>query len=73
MAPPQLRGMLRRQIMRDIAVAFTLAFSGGAAWWFGVAMPRQRKYEEFYRNYDAQAVAAKMTASFEEQGGHQLG
>lgn len=69
MAPPQLRGMLKRQIMRDIAVAFTLAFAGGAVWWFGVAKPRQQKYEDFYKNYDAKAVAESMTASFEEKGG----
>ncbi len=69
MAPPQLRGMLKRQIVRDIAAAFALGFAGGAVWWFGVVKPRQRKYEEFYRNYDAQAVAESMTASFEEKGG----
>lgn len=69
MAPPQLRGMLKRQLMRDITVGFTLSFIGAAAWWFGVARPRQLKYEEFYRNYDAQAVAESMTASFEEKGG----
>lgn len=55
--------------MRDIAVGFTLSFAGAAAWWFGVALPRRRKYEEFYKNYDAQAVAESMTASFEEKGG----
>ena len=66
MAPPQLRGLLKKQIMRDIAVAFTLAFSAGGAWWFGVAKPRRVRYEEFYRNYDAEAVANSMTASFEK-------
>lgn len=69
MAPPQLRGMLQKQIMRDIAVALTLGVSGAAAWWFGVAKPRQNKYYEFYKNYDAQADAESMTASFEEKGG----
>lgn len=68
MAPPQLRGLLRRQIMRDIAVAFTLGFASGAAWWFGIAKPRRLKYEEFYKNYDANAVAESMTASFEQGG-----
>lgn len=68
MAPPQLRGMLRRQIMRDMVTAGLVGFIGGAVWWFGIAKPRHRKYEEFYKNYDANAVAAKMTASFEEKG-----
>ncbi len=69
MAPPQLRGLLRRQIMRDITVGFALASISAAGWWFGVARSRQIKYEEFYRNYDANAVAQSMIASFEEKGG----
>ena len=69
MAPPQLRGLLRRQIIRDLAVAFALGSIGAAGWWFGIARPRQIKYEEFYRNYDANAVAASVTPSFEEKGG----
>ena len=72
MAPPQLRGLLRRQILRDMTVGFALASIAAAAWWFGVARPRQIKYEEFYKNYDANAVAATMTASFEEKGGYYL-
>lgn len=69
MAPPQLRGMLRKIIMRDLAIGVFLAFSGGAVWWFGVAKPRRLKYEEFYKDYDANAVAESMTASFEEEEG----
>lgn len=57
--------------MRDILVGTTLGWLVGAAWWFGVALPRRKKYEEFYRNYDAKAVAAATKASFEE-GGHYL-
>lgn len=69
MAAPQLRGMLKKQIMRDIITAGLVGFTAGAVWWFGIARPRHQKYEEFYRNYDANAVAATMTASFEEKGG----
>lgn len=70
MAAIQLRGMLRRQITRDIVFAVTAGWVMGAVWWFGVAIPRRRRYEEFYRNYDANAVAQSMTASFEEGGLH---
>ncbi len=62
--PPQLRGMVRRAARRDIIVGFIVGFSAGAVWWFGIARPRRLKYEEFYRNYDANAVAETMTASF---------
>ena len=64
----QLRGMLRRQILRDLVVATTAGWAAGALWWFGVAVPRRKRYEDFYRNYDAAAEAASMTASFEEGG-----
>ena len=66
MAVPQLRGMLRRQLYRDIVTAVTLGWIAGAGWWFGVAIPRRKLYEDFYRNYDAKAVADSMKASFEE-------
>ena len=62
---PQLRGMLRRQLGRDLAICVTLSWIAGAAFWFGVAAPRRKVYEDFYRNYDAKAVAASMKASFE--------
>lgn len=56
--------------MRDILIATTVGWLAGAAWWFGHALPRRRRYEEFYRDYDANAVSAAMKASFEEEGGH---
>ena len=69
MAPPQLRGLLRKQIMRDLATGFTLSFVGASVWWFGLARPQCMSYVDFYSNYDAKAVAASMTASFERKGG----
>lgn len=63
---PQLRNLLRRQIKIDLAIGFVLSISAGAAWWYSVALPRRQRYEEFYRNYDAKAVAASMKASWEE-------
>lgn len=66
MAAVQLRGLLRKQVMRDILTAVTLGWAVGAVWWFGVAQPRRKVYEDFYRNYDAKAVAANTKASFEE-------
>ena len=65
--PPQLRGLLRRQLGRDLAIGVTLSWVAGAAFWFGIAAPRRKVYEDFYRNYDAKAVAASMKASFEHE------
>lgn len=66
MAAVQLRGLLRKQIIRDILTAVTLGWAAGAVWWFSVAQPRRKVYEDFYRNYDAKAVAASTKASFEK-------
>lgn len=63
---PQLRGLLQRSIKRDIATAFLLSWVAGAGWWFTIVIPRRKKYEDFYKNYDAKAVAASMKASWEE-------
>ncbi len=68
MAPPQLRGLLKRQIGRDLVTAATLGLIAGMGWWFGVANPRRQRYMAFYENYDAKAVAESMKASFEEGG-----
>ena len=62
----QLRGLVRRQLKIDLATAFLLSIAAGSAWWYSVALPRRRRYEDFYRNYDAKAVAASMKASWEE-------
>ena len=63
-----MRGMLKKKVMRDILIGTTLGWLAGGAWWFGVALPRRKSYENFYRNYDAKAIAAQTTASFEEGG-----
>ena len=66
---PQLRGLLRRKLAREILTAVGLGLAMGGVYWYSVVLPRRRRYEDFYRNYDAKAVAESMTASFEE-GGH---
>ena len=69
MAPPvQLRGLLRRRLGREILTAAALGIVAGAMWMYGVQLPRRKRYEDFYRNYDAKATAESMTASFERGG-----
>ena len=63
--PPQLRGLLNARLMRDLIALPFLAGSGGFLWYWFVMKPRREVYAEFYKNYDAQAVAKKME---EEQG-----
>ena len=61
------RGLLRRTLIRHVAIGAFLAVSAGAYWWFRVAVPRVKRYEDFYANYDAVAVAESMTPSWEEK------
>lgn len=65
-AAPQLRNLLRRKIGRDIAIGLSLSVVTGSLWWFSVVRPRRVKYENFYKNYDANAVAQATKASFEK-------
>lgn len=61
------RGLLKKTLIRHVAIASFLAVSTSAFWWFRVAVPRVKRYEDFYANYDAEAVAATMTPSWEEK------
>lgn len=65
MATFQMRGLLQSSIKRDLAMGFTIAWLAGAAWWFGLVARRRQRYEDFYQNYDAKAVAASMKTSWE--------
>ena len=59
---PQLRGLLQRQLYRDLGTGLVLAVFAGAAWRYGYALPKRKKYEEFYKNYDAEKVAKEIEA-----------
>ena len=63
---PQMRGLLRRRIIRDVLTSVGLALIVAGTWWFGVAKPRKQKYLNFYKGYDANAEAEKLKASWEE-------
>ena len=65
MAAFQMRGLLLSSVKRDLAMGSAVSLIAGAAWWFGIVIPRRKRYDEFYRNYDAKAVAASMKASWE--------
>ena len=62
---PQLRGLLQKSLLREIMIGVALSSAAGMAWWFSVVIPRKRRYQEFYKDYDANAVAESMKASFE--------
>ncbi|KAK2562396.1 Cytochrome c oxidase subunit 6C [Acropora cervicornis] len=65
MAPPVLRGFVQRQLRNAILRSIAIGTAGGFVWMYGYAEPKRRKYEEFYKNYDAEKVAKEMEAEME--------
>lgn len=59
-AKPRLRGLLRRRLQFHLTMAGLLSTSAAAAWWFLVALPRRKRYADFYKTYDAQADFERM-------------
>ena len=60
MAPPQLRGFVQKGLQRAIIRSIVVGIAAGCVWKFGYADPKRRKYEDFYKNYDAVKVAQEM-------------
>lgn len=49
LAKPHLRGLLEKQIKKNLTIAIILSIGSGIAWKFGVCEPRKRRYAEFYK------------------------
>ncbi|KHN81283.1 hypothetical protein Tcan_16565 [Toxocara canis] len=50
--PPVMRNMLHSYGKRAIAVGLFAGFGTTIGFYFGYVQRRQRKYEEFFKNYD---------------------
>lgn len=59
---PQLRGLVQRSMMKDIGQAVGFAFVVGLAWRYLYAEPKRKKYENYYKNLDAEKEAKIMEA-----------
>ena len=57
---PQLRGFVQTKIKKDIGVGLVLGVIAGFLWKFGYADPLRRKYEAYYKNFDAEKAALEM-------------
>lgn len=58
-AKPQLRNLFRKEILRDILTACTVGIVGGLIFRYTVQIPRIRKYENYYKNFNANEEALK--------------
>ena len=57
---PQLRGFVQTRIRNDLIVGTVFGLIAGALWKFGYADPLRRKYEKYYKNFDAEKAALEM-------------
>ena len=58
--PDGMRGQLMKNITKNMVVAFVLSCTTTAAWYYGVVKARKDVYEEFHKNYDADAAYERM-------------
>nr|AID68561.1 mitochondrial cytochrome C oxidase subunit 6C [Cerebratulus lacteus] len=57
---PQLRGLLKSQLIRDAPVAFIVSAGATLAYKFLITDPRKEKYAEFYDDYDMNSTYENM-------------
>uniref|UniRef100_UPI00358F882F cytochrome c oxidase subunit 6C n=1 Tax=Myxine glutinosa TaxID=7769 RepID=UPI00358F882F len=57
---PLMRGLLARRLRFHMPIAFLTAFLSAACFKFGVAMPREKAYEEFYKTQDPMKLFESM-------------
>ena len=57
---PQLRGFVQTRIRKDLMVGLVMGIIAGFAWKFGYSDPLRRRYENYYKNFDAEKAALEM-------------
>ena len=57
---PLLRGFVQARIKTDLIVGVVLGVTAGFLWKLGYADPLRRKYERYYKNFDAEKAALEI-------------
>merc|ERR1712142_174525 len=65
---PNLRNLLQRKVVTQISTGIGLGIVSAVAWKVGYADPKRRKYEAYYKDFDADAEARKMEARLAAAG-----
>ncbi|KAL2111239.1 hypothetical protein VUR80DRAFT_10366 [Thermomyces stellatus] len=60
MAIKPITGMLRRNLVTDLAVGLTIGFSMGSAFWYGFHKPRTAARDNFYTKLEQERAAEKL-------------
>lgn len=59
--PPILRNIHKNRLIRHVQIGCGLALLSAVIFKFAVAIPRQNRYAEFYRDYNGEEYIEKMT------------
>ena len=59
---PALRNILQRKVTSTIAIGLAIGLVSAVTWKYAHADPKQARYAEFYKNYDADAEAKALEA-----------
>lgn len=65
--PLNMKGRLFGQLKKDLALGVLFLSAIGGSWWYFVGLRNIRGYREFYKDYDAEAVAATITPSWQQE------
>ena len=57
---PVLRGFVQTRIRNDLMVGIAFGMAAGFLWKFGYSDPLRKKYERYYKNFDANKAALGM-------------
>ncbi|KAF6197587.1 hypothetical protein GE061_008552 [Apolygus lucorum] len=60
---PELRGLLRSAIKKNLIIAIGLSIIGGIGYQTLICNPRKQRYADFYKNYDAEKEFQRMKAA----------
>ena len=56
------------RLPREIMIAIGAGLAAGAIFWFTVAVPRRKAYEDFYKEYNAEIHGKRRIPSFKRSG-----
>merc|ERR1711990_641306 len=65
---PQLRGLLQKQLFKDLYTALAIGLVAGAAWRYGYAEPKKNKMLAYYKDFDADKAAKELEEALAAAG-----
>lgn len=61
--PPQMRNLHRNQLLKHLKIGVGLAIVSAVAFKFAVQIPKQKRFAEFYADYNSDEAFEKMVVA----------